>query len=99
MRGHHVKVKRDKNEAAIFSILRAHGIQVYPIDKPCDAIAGYRGVSFLIEVKNGLKAPLTDGQKKFLRTWEGQHEILCTEDEAVRWAQDIRARYNWRPET
>ena len=98
MRGHHIKNRRDKNEKQIFDIIRAHGIQVHPIDKPCDAICGYRGVSLLVEVKNGVKAPLTPAQKKFLRTWEGQHVILCTEDEATGWAQEIRAKHSWRPE-
>ncbi len=99
MRGHFIKNKRDTNEAAIFRIIRAHGFTIYPIDKPADALCGFRGVTFLVEIKNGRKAPLTDAQKKFLKTWEGQHVILCSEDEAIRWCQDIRARYSWKPET
>ena len=96
MRGHHIKNKRDANEAAIFCILRAHGIQVYPTDKPADAVCGFRGVTFLVEVKNGVKAPLTAAQKKFLSTWEGQHQILCTEDEATAWAQEVRVKWRLR---
>ncbi len=99
MRGHHVKVKRDLNEPDIFKILRAHGFIVYPTNQPADAVCGYRGVTFLIEVKNGPNATLTEAQEKFLSTWEGHHQILCTDEEAIRWCQDIRARYSWKPET
>lgn len=99
MRGHHIKNKRDTNEGIIFDILRAHGISVYPIDKPADALCGYRGVTFLIEVKNGPKAKLTPPQHKFLNTWTGDHTILDSEEAATKWAQDVRARYSWKPET
>ena len=97
MRGGHQKNKRDANEPIIFAILRAHGISVYPIDKPADALCGFRGVSFLVEIKNGPKAKLTDAQHKFLNTWTGDHTILDSEEAATRWCQDIRAKYSWRP--
>jgi len=98
MRGHHIKNKRDINEAAIFRIIKAHGITVYPIDKPADALCGFRGVSLLVEIKNGPKAKLTDAQKKFLNTWTGHHVILDSEESAIKWCQDIRAKYSWKPQ-
>lgn len=99
MRGGHQKNKRDANEGIIFDILRAHGISVYPIDKPCDALCGYRGSSFLVEIKNGPKATLTTAQHKFIEKWDGDYTILDSEGAATRWCQDIRARYSWKPET
>jgi len=90
MRGHHIKNRRDLNEKQIFDILRGHGFQVYPINTPCDAICAYGGFNYLIEVKNGVKAPLTPPQTKFIATWEGQHQILCTELEAIEWCAEIR---------
>ena len=90
MRGRHGNNRRDLNEKQIFDIIRAHGIQVYPTDQPADAVCGFRGVTFLVEVKNGPKAPLTGPQIKFLATWEGQHQILCTDQEAIDWCKHIR---------
>ena len=90
MRGHHIKNRRDLNEKQIFDILRAHGFQVYSIDTPCDAICAYGGLNYLVEVKNGPKAPLTPPQIKFIATWEGQHQILCTDQEAIDWCKHIR---------
>ena len=50
-RGQH-KNKRDDNEAEIFEELRAYGLSVEPMDKPCDAVVGYAARSYLVEVKN-----------------------------------------------
>jgi len=56
MRGHYIKNRRDLNEPQIFDIIRSHGIQVYPTDQPADAVCGFSGMTFLVEVKNGPKA-------------------------------------------
>jgi hypothetical protein len=50
-RGNH-KNRRDGNEKDIFSIIRNYGIQVEPMDIPCDAVCGYMGNNYLVEIKN-----------------------------------------------
>ena len=90
MRGQY-KNKRDANEPQIFDTLRAHGISVYPLNQPLDAVCGYRGVTYLVEVKNGPKAKLTKPQEAFLASWRGQHVILCSEAEAVAWCKLVRS--------
>jgi hypothetical protein len=88
-RGPH-RNRRDANEPQIFAILRAHGIQVHSIDRPCDAMCGYKGQTFLVEVKDGPKAKLTATQQPFHDSWTGGIVILDSEDAATSWAQQIR---------
>jgi hypothetical protein len=85
------KARRDANEAAIFAILRAHGLAVVATDKPLDAVVGYGGKTFLVEVKNGPMALLTGPQVKFLDEWPGYAKVLRSEDDALLWAQNVRA--------
>lgn len=92
-RGKH-KNKRDANEREIFDIIRHYGISVEPLDVPCDAVCGYNGVSYLVEVKNGLTATLTPAQKKFKADWKGNFEVLRTNDAAMLWAKKIRGLKN-----
>ena len=47
------KAKRDANEAELFAILRGHGLDVEATDKPLDAIVGYGGKTYLVEIKDG----------------------------------------------
>lgn len=89
MRGHHVKNKRDANEAEIVSRLRAHGLSVYPIDKPCDLIVGYRGRTYLVEVKSD-KGRLTRTQQEFVASWRGCWAVLRSVDEASDFALRVR---------
>lgn len=89
MRGHHVKNKRDANEAEIVSRLRAHGMSVYPIDKPCDLLVGYRGRTYLVEVK-APKGKLTRTQQEFTALWRGCWAVLRSEHEAHAFAMWIK---------
>lgn len=89
MRGHHVKNKRDANEGEIFDVLRGFGIVVEPMDRPCDAVCGFGGVNYLVEVKNGTKAKLTPSQQKFKDSWKGQFKTLHTVEEAMTWASAV----------
>ena len=85
------KNKRDDNEAEIFKELRAYGLSVEPMDKPCDAIAGYAGRSYLVEVKNPKgKNKLSGPQEAFLATWRGDFTILRTVEEASIFARAVR---------
>lgn len=84
------KNKRDANEAQVFSVLESHGIQIRPIDVPCDAIVNFKGWTYLIEVKNGPKAKLTPTQEAFHRDWQGDIHILSTDAEAEAFAKGVR---------
>lgn len=83
--------KRDNNESDIFTNLRAHGIYVYPLDVPLDALAYFRGVTYLVEIKNGPKAPFTPAQIKFLAAWPGTPVILRSFDDSTMWAKGLRS--------
>lgn len=85
------KNKRDGNEADVFATLRSQGLSVCPMDTPCDAVVGYGGRSYLVEVKMP-KAKLTGPQEKFLSTWRGDHTILRTIEEAEAFAKKVRAQ-------
>lgn len=89
MRGQY-KNKRDLNEADIFAELRAYGLSVYSMDRPADALVGYMGRSYLIEVK-GLKGTLTTPQETFLEGWKGDFTILRTVEDAASFARAVRA--------
>jgi len=82
--------KRDQNEPEIFDALRNHGFTVCPLDTPCDAIVGYGGRSYLVEVKMP-KGKLTGPQEQFLETWRGDFTILRSVDEAIAFAVKIRS--------
>lgn len=90
MRGQY-KNKRDANEPEIFTELRAYGLSVYPMDKPADALVGFGGASYLVEVKMP-KGKLTTAQEAFLETWKGDHTIIRTTEEASQFAQMIRGQ-------
>lgn len=79
-RGH--DAKRDANEPEIVDALRAIGCSVEYLSKPLDLLIGYRGVTFLIEVK-GEKGTLTKDQKDFLPTWRGQLAVVRTPEQAI----------------
>ena len=70
--------KIDSNQVEIISYLRDKGCKVlhlHTLKNCCDALVGYRGKLFLIEIKDGKKPKsqrqLTDGEKKFFAEWEG----------------------------
>jgi hypothetical protein len=61
----------DVNQAAVISALRAAGAYVYIIGLPVDLLVGYKGHSFLVEVKNGPRKRLTALQEDFFNNWSG----------------------------
>jgi len=85
-----MKAKRDANEASVFAILRAHGLIVYPLDLPLDAVVGYGGRTYLVEVKDGPKAPMRPKQVEFFRDWPGHAIVIRDDDEAVAFAKAVR---------
>ena len=85
------KNKRDGNEADIFAELRAHGLTVESMDTPCDALVGYRGRSYLVEVKMPA-GKLTAAQERFLSQWDGCFEILRNVGDARDFAHKLQAK-------
>lgn len=61
----------DANQEAIISALRAAGAYVWIIGLPVDLLVGYKGHTFLVEVKSTSKKPLTKLQADFFENWSG----------------------------
>jgi len=61
----------DANQAQIVSALRAAGAYVWIIGLPVDLLVGYKGHTFLVEVKNGSKKRFTSLQDDFFANWTG----------------------------
>jgi hypothetical protein len=61
----------DANQEAIVSALRDAGAYVWIIGLPVDLLVGYKNHTFLVEVKNGPKKPLTRLQQDFFGNWMG----------------------------
>ena len=68
----------DANQTAVVSALRAAGAYVWIIGLPVDLLVGYKGHSFLVEVKNGPRKRLTALQEDFFNNWCGG--TLCRVD-------------------
>jgi hypothetical protein len=61
----------DKNQEEIVSALRNAGAYVWIIGLPVDLLVGYKGHTFLVEVKDGSKKRLTKLQEVFFENWSG----------------------------
>jgi hypothetical protein len=61
----------DKNQQEIVSALRAAGACVWIIGLPVDLLVGYKGHTFLVEVKDGPRKRLTALQDDFFKNWSG----------------------------
>lgn len=61
----------DATQEAIVSALRAAGAYVWVIGLPVDLLVGYKGHSFLVEVKSTSKKRLTKLQADFFENWSG----------------------------
>jgi hypothetical protein len=61
----------DKNQSEIVSALRAAGAYVWIIGLPVDLLVGYKGHTFLVEVKDGPRKRLTALQQDFFNNWSG----------------------------
>ena len=84
------KNKRDGNEKDIFNELEAYGLSVYPMDAPADALVGFHGRSYLVEIKMP-KGSMTKPQEEFRSTWRGDYTILRSVEDASAFARNIRA--------
>ena len=86
--------KRDTVENEIFDALRQCGVDIYPTDKPFDAIAGFRGLSYLVEIKDpkkkGWKNEFTQDQLDFMSSWRGSPVVvLRSVEDAIKWINSI----------
>ena len=61
----------DANQAQIVSALRAAGAYVWIISLPVDLLVGYKGHTFLVEIKTDAKKRLTGLQDDFFNNWSG----------------------------
>lgn len=88
MRGSRV----DSNQPAIVGALRACGASVqhlHMVGQGCpDILAGYRGVNYLIEIKDGSRPPsarkLTGPEASFHAAWRGQVVVVESVADAIR---------------
>ena len=63
--------KVDKNQKEIVLALRLAGAYVWVIGLPVDLLVGYKGHTFLVEVKVGPRKRLTALQDDFFKNWPG----------------------------
>jgi len=61
----------DANQDAIVQVLRNAGAYVWIISLPVDLLVGYKGHTFLVEVKTNAKKRLTALQDDFFKNWSG----------------------------
>ena len=61
----------DANQTQIVSALRAAGAYVWIIGLPVDLLVGYKGHSFLVEIKSTSKKRFTGLQADFFKNWSG----------------------------
>lgn len=80
--------KRDFSEADVIKVLEAGGAYVFRLHQPVDLLIGFRGRTYLAEVKTG-KAQLNENQKKFIEAWNGGSvPILRNMDDAENWLKE-----------
>jgi hypothetical protein len=61
----------DANQDQIVSALRTAGAYVWIISLPVDLLVGYKGHTFLVEIKSTSKKRLTGLQADFFENWSG----------------------------
>lgn len=81
----------DANQPEIVKGLRRAGASVLIVSnlKNCfDILVGFRGVNYIMEIKDGEKPPskrgLTDGEKRFREGWQGgEYHIVLSLEQAL----------------
>jgi hypothetical protein len=61
----------DANQEAIVSALRAAGAYVWIVGLPVDLLVGFRGHTYLVEIKTNSKERFTKLQADFFQNWTG----------------------------
>jgi hypothetical protein len=83
--------KTDRNQTDIVDGLRKCGVSVTITsdvgDGFVDAVAGYRGVNYLLEIKDGEQPPskrkLTPAEAEWHEAWKGTAHVVKSLDEAL----------------
>lgn len=73
----------DSNQKEIVEALRAYGCSVLHLHqlKNCfDILVGYKGLTFLFEIKKSAKDKLTEGELKFKTEWFGSPVSVITSE-------------------
>ena len=73
----------DANATQVVTALRAAGAYVWIIGLPVDLLVGYKGHTFLVEIKDGPKKRLTALQEAFFAKWDGGTLIRVDGPEAA----------------
>jgi len=80
-------LRKDLNQRDVVKALEDIGASVKPLHQPLDLLIGFRGHTYLFEVKRpdkkGWKSEYTPQQIKFRQTWRGQMATVYTAEEAV----------------
>lgn len=63
--------RTDENQQAIVKALRDAGAYVWIISLPVDLLVGYKGHTFLVEIKTNARKRLTALQADFFENWSG----------------------------
>jgi hypothetical protein len=78
----------DANQPDIVRALRGIGASVlhcHVLKNAFDILVGYRGRTFLMEIKASEKDKLTPGEAEFMATWRGStYHIVYTPDQAIK---------------
>ena len=61
----------DENQKSVVDALRKAGAYVWIIGLPVDLLVGYKGHTFLVEIKSTSKKRLTGLQADFFENWAG----------------------------
>ena len=89
--------KRDAVETESVKVLEQCGFSVFRLDEPCDLLCGFRGRSYLVEVKSGHKGyakALNENQQTFSDQWRGSPLVtLHSAQEAIDWAVSIASQH------
>jgi hypothetical protein len=81
--------KRDASEPAIVQELEARGVSVVRLHTPVDLLLGFRGRTYLSEVKTG-KGSLNENQIKFIGAWNGGViQVFRTPDDARAFVESL----------
>ena len=75
----------DNAQEAIVTALRQAGADVEISGRPVDLLVGFKGRTYLLEVKSGKRKRRDQpAQDKFLATWRGQVKVVRTPWEALK---------------
>jgi hypothetical protein len=84
--------KVDLNQNEIVGVLQKFGtvISLASVGRGCpDLIFGYKGRNYLLEIKNGKNAKLTDDQEEFFSSWSGHVCIIRSIDDVLEFIDEI----------